>query len=504
MLKTNLRLLVFDILSKSRFVLSFFSLGVFLLSGQLSRRDFLKFSAGATVAAGLGMISPTRAEAEPISVGTAAALGAGVAAILAGLGIWNRTVIDNEALGTQYLGTIQRDSSIIADYAYRKAVEANYATNKAELQAIADTGALGNEMAQWAADAIAAGGRMALAGYDALSGLGLMARAAISHFIASQLGNPAATILGNTMPDFSSYVTTIDGFSAIASTYAHLFGDTFQAQAALYPEVCTGIIYFIAKGTNSLGQQTYTMNAIACTELTQCTVTNRGNSMEWVLRGNSFSSFWAHSDGRITSWRTPVDGGTLTIYYTVLEGSGVCGQAIGIDDLPGLEQTPESAALDPPMPWDAPLVGHDLVIDGAGISDPGTIALPDVVGVGGQALPGIGLDIPWTDALWGLQSGVIDRPIAGGLPIPLEGTLGWVGTLEGVQAIPIETALSTPTSIAIDVPASVVPVPPINPGLMPTPVPPWGGVTDDFPLLNIFPFNMTITLVNFLGRLFNG
>ena len=476
---------------------------MFSLSVLLSRRDFLRLSAGATVAAGLGMISSTRADAEPISVGTITALGAGVAAILAGLGIWNRTVIDNEALGRSYLGTIEKDSAIIADAAYQKALEANYATNKAELQAIADTGALGNEMASWAADAIAAGGRMALAGYDALSGLGLMARAAISHFIASQLGNPAATILGNTMPDFSSYVSTIDGFGAIASTYAHLFGNTFQSQAALIPEVCTGLIYFVSKGQNSTGT-TYALNAVACTELTQCTVTNRGNAWEWVFRGNNFCRFWAASDGRINPWSTPVENGTYTIYYTVLEGSGVCGQAVGIDDLPGLEQTPESAALDPPMPWDAPIVGHDLVIDGAGISDPGSIAIPDVVGAGGQALPGIGLDIPWTDALWGLQAGVIDRPIAGGLPIPLEGTLGWVGTLEGVQAVPIETALSTPTSIAIDVPASVVPVPPINPGIMPAPVPPWGGATADFPLLNIFPFNMTITLVNFLGRVFNG
>lgn len=471
---------------------------------SLSRRDFLRLSAGAAVSAGLGL-SPSYAYAEPVSVGVIAGVGMALTALLAGLGVWNRTVIDNQELGQRYIDIISRDSAQVASAAAEKAAEANYATNQAELQAIADTGELANELAAWANAAAAEGGRMALAGYDALSGLGLMARESVAHFIQSMINAPAATLCGVEMPFASSYAASITGFSPICMTYAEHFPSSFVEAATAIPEGCTAVIYFV--DTYEQSGTVWRMQAFACSELTYCHTRVSGSNIEWVLHGNNACHFYAYSTG-VRLWGEAQDDYSFTVYHkgVSLQGSGVCGHAIGIDDLPGLEPTPEALALDPPMPWDAPLVGGDMVIDGMGISDPGTVAIPGVLGTDGVALPGIGVSVPWTDALWGLQAGVIDRPIAGGLPIPLEGTYGWVGTLEGVKALPIETAISTPTSIALDVPISVAPVPPINPipGVGGTPtLPPWGDV-GNFPLLSFFPFNMTVTLFNFLGRLANG
>lgn len=514
MLKTNLRLLVFDILFKSLFVPSCFLLGVFFLSVQLSRRDFIRLSTGAAVTAGLGLISPAPALAEPISIGVA--LGAFITAMMttAGLnykfgtgGVADDPLWRFSFLGGKFQDHMTLEDQIIAENAARRAAAIDASFDAAAMQLKIKSGELAQSIYDWAEPAIMNSGRMALDGYDSLTDIGFLARAAFDSFVKSQLNLPTVSIHGVDLPATTVGVEDLAGFPALLSTYSDVLPAAYLAEAGLLMPGATVAMFFISKWTNTSGVQ-YRVSVMCGSSISRLVLSQRGSNMELQVAfsgDGTCGTFSYDTQGNLTRWKSTGSNSVASTWtYTVVDGPyglGVGGTDPSIDYLPGMEKK-KDYTLDPPMPWDSPVVGGDLVIDGDTVSRPGSVAIPGVLGQDGTPLPD---DSTWNDALWGTQTGVVEWPLDGTLEYPwsVEGTQVRVGTLEGVQARSIADAISTPTSIAIDVPASTVPQLPINPITPPVALPPWGGV-GDFPLLNIFPFNMTITLVNFLGRVFNG
>lgn len=472
----------------------------------LDRRTFLKLGVGAAVVAGLGSV-PRRADAEVISIG-AGALGAAIVALGLAFGACFRGNADRAVLGNQFTDYTAQYADQIADSAVAAATAAHQSIERSVVRDYAANGQLVGMLADAANAAVQAKGRMALDTYSALDTLGFGIRAAFAGFMDMLLNAPAATIGGVTVPYAVDTLADLAGLNVFLAGIEWLSSDTIATMCNL-PTAASfcWVIQYPTKVNSSIIWNCLCIAAQAVDSIRTWVQSNglRNVVLEFssaVASGAQFIRTWETSSSA-ASWSTnTTTTNNITINYRAeydsMVKSTVVGSATGFDVPWGADRKPE-AILDPPMPWDAPVVGVDWK-DVLGVLDsPGSIALPDVLAPGADVpFPGIdAIDFPWEKALYGEQVGIIEGIDSIPYPWAIPDVRTRVGTAEGTRVMPIETAISTPTSIAksIDVPF----FPPFNPpGELPQ-LPPWGD-SAQFPFLSVFPFNMAVTVINFLGR----